>query len=155
MKRRHALAAVFVVASAALAMTVGVRVNADAPPGHFPDRGDGTIADNVTGLPWQQAASTTTLASADAVTYCSGSPLSGGGWRLPTILELRSIVDESRASPAIDPLYFPATPSASFWSETSVAGFLANVWVLNFEYGSAESAPAAVVYYARCVRPGS
>jgi L-lactate utilization protein LutB len=44
--------------------------------------------------------------------------LGGGHWRLPTKIELESIVDETWTMPAIDPQAFPNTPTAGagFWT---------------------------------------
>jgi len=67
---------------------------------------------------------------AQALSTCEG--LRWGGhddWRLPDIKELRSLVDERRARPAIDPEAFPSTPFygpddtsdnvGQFWSSTA------------------------------------
>lgn len=43
-------------------------------------------------------------------------------WRMPTIQELNTIVDQGRERPAIDPVYFPNTPETVFWSSTPYAG---------------------------------
>ena len=41
-------------------------------------------------------------------------------WRLPNFLELRSILDLTRNSPAIDSGAFPSTPNGYYWSSTTV-----------------------------------
>ncbi|MCX6138066.1 MAG: DUF1566 domain-containing protein [Ignavibacteriales bacterium] len=77
----------------------------------FVNNGDGTIADNATGLMWQQADDgvardwKSSLAYAENLTLASYSD-----WRLPNAKELQSIVDYTRSpsstnSPAIDPLF--------------------------------------------------
>ncbi|SKA55722.1 Lcl C-terminal domain-containing protein [Photobacterium toruni] len=43
-------------------------------------------------------------------------------YRLPTIIELSSIVERSCSSPAIDVAAFPSTPNAWFWSSTYTFG---------------------------------
>ncbi len=40
-----------------------------------------------------------------AITYCSSLDLDGGGWRLPTAEELFFIVDKSKTSPSINPIF--------------------------------------------------
>ena len=58
-------------------------------------------------------------------------------WRMPKRGELRSIVDQSRYSPTIDPDYFPNTVSSNFWSASSNAYYSSYAWVVNFSYGYA------------------
>ncbi|AYQ56162.1 hypothetical protein MS2017_0418 [Bathymodiolus thermophilus thioautotrophic gill symbiont] len=62
-------------------------------------------------------------------------------WRLPTIEELRSIVDYS-SSPSIDQTYFPRTPASFFWSSSpdvgqspSLGKFTSNPWGISFSDG--------------------
>ncbi len=57
------------------------------------------------------------------------------GWRMPTVGELTSIVDQSRTSPAIDTTYFPNTPSLYFWSGSPYAGDSSNAWDVTFGDG--------------------
>jgi hypothetical protein len=51
-------------------------------------------------------------------------------WCLPSIAELKSILDSSRSNPAINTSAFPETPSAYFWSSTSASKSMA--WGLDF-----------------------
>jgi hypothetical protein len=53
----------------------------------------------------------------NAEDYCSNLTHDGGGWRLPTIEELNSLVDTSHSDPAIDPI-FSNTESSGYWSDT-------------------------------------
>jgi hypothetical protein len=107
-------------------------VVAGAPnPDSYTDNRDGTVTDNVTGLMWQQ-----TVPSihdfpfgcpwADAVAYCQTLTLASySDWRLPSRIELVSLVDEERYDArtigrlSIDPTYFPNTPGTHyFWSSS-------------------------------------
>jgi hypothetical protein len=56
-------------------------------------------------------------------------------WRLPTREELRSLVDYSRYSPAIDTAWFPNTPSAWYWSSSPGAASTDFAWFVYFGYG--------------------
>ena len=92
--------------------------------GGFMDNDDGTVTDTATGLMWQQGAPSSMTWEA-ALTYADGLALAGfNDWRLPTITELQSIVDFSRASPAIDTNWFPGTGVSYYWSSTTYAGAL-------------------------------
>jgi len=88
--------------------------------GNFTNYGNGTVTDNTTGLMWQRGEGGK-MAWQDALSYCKD--LSRGGytdWRLPNNKELESIVDDTRANPAIDTDLFPnvSTPSW-YWSSTN------------------------------------
>lgn len=143
------------VVSSAVAGIWSTRTSAraDAPSGHFDAPGDGTVRDNATGLVWQQGSSPTGHTPSSAVAYCDGLALSGGGWRLPSILELRSIVDESRTGPAIDTAFFPGTYADYYWSSTPVVGSPGLAWSVQFEYGGATvNGSPTNLFRARCVR---
>ena len=59
----------------------------------------------------------------------------GEGWRLPTKLELESIVDPSRYNPAIDTERFPDTKSDWYWTGTECAWSSDRAWVVDFGLG--------------------
>jgi Protein of unknown function (DUF1566) len=122
-----------------------------ANPASYTDLGDGTVRDNVTSLVWQKTVSSSTYASADATTYCAGQALPGSGWRVPTRIELESITDHTRTSPAINVTAFPGTPAAFFLTSTPWAVRTAPVWGTNFYEGLSSNnvTPPARV---RCVR---
>lgn len=108
----------------------------NAYTGPFTHSGDGTVLDQKSGLVWQKCASgqgsagdsytdcsvgTANLVSwTAALTYCNTLNLAGvGGWRLPSVKELVSLVDYSRtSSPFINQTFFPNSVD-SFWTSTT------------------------------------
>jgi hypothetical protein len=88
----------------------------------------------------------------DAKTYCAALDLSGAGWRLPNVKELQTIVDETRADPAIDETAFPSTPSELFWTSSPVAGNANYAWNVYFNYGDSNADGVLYTGRVRCVR---
>lgn len=82
---------------------------AKEPANHY-TVGTGVVKDNYTGLTWQQGRSPALMAWADAAAYCSGLALDGGGFRVPTINELASTVNEAKVGGAIVATAFPDNP---------------------------------------------
>jgi hypothetical protein len=123
----------------------------------------GYVIDNVTGLWWQHpidvlndqgkscAAGCT---QTDALAYCAHLTLGGHcDWRLPTRVELVSIVDFAVSNPAIDTLAFPSTPVAQFWTSSPYAGDTSRAWYVYFGGGyTAYDVTASASYRVRCVR---
>jgi hypothetical protein len=119
----------------------------------YTDNGDGTVTDNVTGLMWQQAVPATKYIWADAVAYCPTLTLAGHSeWRLPSVIELSSIVDLGQSYPSINPTYFPSTPSDSFWSASPFAGSWSDAWLVHFDDGYSSFFGVSSVGLVRCVR---
>ncbi len=56
---------------------------------------DGVCVDGKTGLEWQESPTGGTMDEESALTHCENLDLDGGGWRLPNISELRSIVRDN------------------------------------------------------------
>ncbi len=88
----------------------------------------------------------------EANAYCAGLSLAGAGWRLPTYLELLTIVDFGRFSPAIDTAYFPGTHSSSYWSVSNFALSSDTGWGADFFYGAVNPLWKMAAAYVRCVR---
>jgi hypothetical protein len=93
------------------------------------DNWDGTVTDIRTGLTWMRCALGQTWDGNDCIGKANVYMWSGaidlklkhGGyddWRLPSIDELKSIIDTTRTRPSIDTSTFPGTPSWYFWSST-------------------------------------
>jgi hypothetical protein len=102
-------------------------------------------------LTWT-AATSGLLGWNDAQQYCALLTLDAGGWRLPSMKELQTIVDVARAQPAVDPTLFPGADSALVWSSSAVAGSPGQYWVVDFSLGAAAPQDATVTAAARCVR---
>jgi hypothetical protein len=132
------------------------------------------VVDAATGLTWQGCADGLSgdgceegAAAAwtweEALVRCEELSWGGGDdWRLPNAKELQSIVDHTTKDPAIDPVAFPATPSAAFWSSTSVATTLdlvpSTAWYTRFEMGTASGSfdgYKTSALHVRCVRGGT
>ncbi len=125
---------------------------ADAPPCRYTPS-QNTVLDNETMLSWQRTVDAN-HSWEDAKSYCLTLSLDGGGWRLPTIQELQTLVDESKISPSIDETAFPSTPSAHFWSSSASAGFAGYAWYVDFAGGdvSLSMSDASNDLAVRCVR---
>jgi len=60
----------------------------------------------------------------------------GGGWRLPNIKELTSLLEVACHSPAINTAVFPGTAELRYWSNTpSMVGDDSRVWTIDFSDG--------------------
>jgi hypothetical protein len=93
-----------------------------------------------TGLIWAQTSNNTYLTQAAAVAYCASLGLNGHTWRLPSVTELASLVDDnpniSKVSPAIDQCVFSDTsPTAYYMSSSIWGGANPTPWALSFEDG--------------------
>jgi len=120
----------------------------------YSDNGDDTITDKVTGLMWQKTVSSRRNVWEDAVAYCATLTLAGhGDWRLPTRVELISLLDlEKETPPNIDDI-FVATPPSDFWTSSTFADdptFYA--WSVTFYGGAVSTAQKIAMSFSRCVR---
>jgi hypothetical protein len=111
------------------------------PPGHYTVTGtapDAEVLDNYTGLTWQQGFSPSLVAWSEAPAYCSSLNLGGHtGWRVPTLNELASTVNEAQVGGAINASAFPDNPNGCkepkywFWAtEASKVG--GEAWGLSY-----------------------
>jgi len=112
-----------------------------------------TVTDSSTGLIWQRSISARSYTWAAAKSYCDALSLAGSAdWRLPTIKELQSIVDEGRGMPSINKTTFPSTPSDIFWSSSLHAFLSATAWGVDFSYGGPSGFDVTDATLVRCVR---
>ncbi len=116
------------------------------PTQRFADQGNGTITDQATGLMWkicvegQQGQScygkallfSWVLAQQRAASVSHTKFAGYSDWRLPTLQELRTLVERQCVEPAINLQVFPHTPAAGLWSGTEAAS---NAWSVDFAKG--------------------
>lgn len=142
---------VYVFGKSAQNNAICVRGPARAPELTYAAGGT-TVNDHVTGLTWQRYDDGTPKTWEAAIAYCEGLTLANSaGWRLPDFKELRSIVDVSRFSPAISPI-FGGTDAAMYWSSTTFVDDNAAAWGVGFDFGSTDIAMKEAANLVRCVR---
>jgi hypothetical protein len=101
-----------------------------------------TVTDPVTHLLWERTPIEDELEFDAAEARCAGLTIDGATWRLPTVKELVSIVDETRQSPALAPAF----------GDWSVRSWSANDrWLVDFDRGDTFQAASGFAYNARCV----
>ena len=119
-------------------------------PASYTDLGNGAVLDNVTCLTWQK-----TESPADTITnnqaYCDALNTSSSAgytdWRMPTRVEIASIVDRTRTNTAINPIFTKEASgydrTFSLWYET-IAGIKNSTfgWVYNMGSGLTSNAYA-------------
>ena len=118
-------------------------------PASYQDNGDDTVTDRVTGFIWDRMATDMTMNHADAVFYCSGR---GSKWRLPTRIELVSLVDFTvpNPGPTINPA-FPDTPATVFWTSSPNLGNPMSAWGVFFDIGYSDYDDVSDQGNARCI----
>jgi Protein of unknown function (DUF1566) len=114
-----------------------------------PQTAVGVIQDLTTGLTWQRTLDGKQYTWDDAKAYCAGM---GAGWRVPSLTELQTIVDDVTEYPAIDPVVFPDTPHDDFWTSTPDPSGIGAAWYVDFFYGATDLDVPTRVFYVRCVR---
>lgn len=129
---------------------------AAAPAGQYTNLQNGTVKDNRSGLVWQQ---TTTKQDSWSGAQSDCSALNLGefatGWRLPSKLELESLVDRQVAAPGptIDLTAFPSAQTGSYWTSTPVAPGHGGggAWLVSFSDGTSSLLPTDRTFWVRCV----
>jgi hypothetical protein len=142
---------------------------ADAP-GDLPNRarysrdeGAKTVTDLVTGLVWEAEVDPTSVHTQDdAIRHCQNKP--GGGWRLPSRIELVSLLDFTVPKPGptisnvfmTDPVWSGADDGTGnyrkFWTSSHVAPDAGTgAWEVDFSDGSVHPPDTGGQFRARCV----
>lgn len=135
------------------------------PPGPaaMRDRGEGVLEQVRTGLSWTQRDNGHDIGWNDAQRYCQTLTTAGGGWRLPSIVELREIYDENLPSKDCTPPGYAnwtcevhalfSVTSAFYWSgEQNRAG---RAWDVSLDDGKLFASLVDDIAFHRvlCVRP--
>lgn len=103
-----------------------------------------------TGLTWTRT--TNDRSYAEAQTMCGELQLDGGKFRVPSLKELHTLMDDSQPeSPWIDPIAFPNFPRAKsghihFWTASFEAADENSAWMLDFATGTAEATGATATF---------
>ncbi len=113
----------------------------------------GTVLDRVTGLMWQQIVDPANGTFEDAADKCSRLNLAGHrDWRVPSRVELVSILDVSVTQPSISSAAFPMTPSDWFWTSSPAADDPGSAWYVYFYFGYPKTDLRSNLFKTRCVR---
>jgi uncharacterized protein DUF1566 len=97
--------------------------------------GGAAVRDNNTGLVWEQAPDPTPpIGWAGATNYCINKTVGGTvGWRLPSVIELKSVQDPSLPVPFVPATVFTGIDNLMFfWSASSFAPDLTLAWAVSF-----------------------
>lgn len=118
----------------------------------------GEVTDNYTGLVWQQVYSATAMPWSAAAGYCSGLGLNGHTWRMPSLKEMATLVNEATVGPAVNKTAFPNTlfcgNTTWYWGSEQAATLAGTAWAINFcdGYTGLNTAATFTTAYVRCVR---
>ena len=121
----------------------------------FIDSGTGIVTDNTTQILWLKNANLCGKSNwLDAKTQCAKQTVGGiTGWRLPTLSELRTLIEPGEVNPAL-PLGHPFTNVQSdlYWTSDEIAKIGNPVWLVNFYDGTVHQDDMYYLYYAWCAR---
>jgi hypothetical protein len=127
---------------------------AGTPPCHRYVLADESVAvDEDTGLHWQRTADSSMYNQSDAASVCSHLDLGAltTDWRLPTLPELVTLVDDTRVGPALDPTAFPGEKGGFYWTSSSAPDVTDAYWALNFTSGKTDASFDGNPELVRCV----
>ncbi len=121
----------------------------------------GVVVDKVTNLWWQQPIDTKNSQNADcsppgcalaqALDYCAHLTLGGSSdWRLPTRIELVSLLDVTQTAVTINPAFTDA-PGDYFWTSSLIPGDPTQGFIVYFEYGNTGNGNVPSQFRVRCV----
>ena len=122
--------------------------------------GSAAVLDRETGLVWEQSPDTNThvWSTGDAAFACVSKNVGGRkGWRLPSIVELTSLIDPSVPSPGPTlPAGHPFTnvQSNEYWSATTVANSPVDAWMVDLNVGGVGLNLKVFALNIWCVRGG-
>jgi len=110
-----------------------------------------SVCDNTTGYHWEQSPSTLTFNQEKAMAHCASL---GGGYRLPGIKELATVMDYSVGDQAtlLNAGPFSGLFFADYWTATPYAPITTASWAINFRNGDFGAATNWKSFPAWCVR---
>ena len=132
--------------------------------GRFTTSADGQeVTDTTTKLTWRRCAEglawdgKTCKGKLAKFSYATAKTAAAGakGWRIPSRDELFGLVDMAKKKPRIDPVAFPATPSAPFWASKQGSTDNLNAWLVSFANGKVRANLGEAKFPLRLVRGGA
>ena len=85
--------------------------------------------------------------------YCNTLPLDGGGWLLPSIRELETLIDYAKCCPSMDDTVFHNAPPGNYWTSTVYVHDTSQAWLVRFQnWGYSLFKPKENSNYVRCMR---
>jgi hypothetical protein len=123
-------------------------------PQSFDTQKAGVVLDRVTGLMWQSAVDADKFSTfSEAAQRCEALTLAGfDDWRIPSRIELVSILDVTRTQPAINAAAFSSVPSDWFWTSSVAADNPQAAWYVYFYFGYPKTDLISNQFLVRCVR---
>ncbi len=117
---------------------------------------DEAVLDKETCLVWERSPSATPMDWYGAIFYCYDKVVGGrGGWRLPTVEELMSLVDRTQGPPTLPAGHlFLNVQSSFYWSATTSADGTSDAWGVDFGFGDVGGDDKSYDDYVWCVRGG-
>jgi hypothetical protein len=135
--------------------------NGASHPAMLVDNGDNTVSDSVTGLMWQRTVSVTQYDRAGARNRCQELRVGGhADWRVPSVIELVSILDFDTFNSSLDAKAFPDSPTdpyggqpVAYFGTSTLAGDTTG-WLVDFGYGyvALDATERDRTVFLRCVR---
>ena len=123
------------------------------PASYEPSASGNRVTDQVTRLVWQRHVDVRTFTWEAAKQYCSCLVVDDtDGWRLPSRIELVSLVDWSLTSPSIDAQAFPDTTNENFWAASPVTINPGLAYLSFFLNGHTTYSDVEYEYRVRCVQ---
>ena len=125
------------------------------PSPRFTDHGNGTVTDHLTGLMWAKNARLWQQITWDAaIDNCSALSLGDhDDWRLPTVCELKSVLDLGRYNPALPAGHpFSGAQTWWYWTSTTRANYPAGACQVSLYDGRVNGAGKTTQHYVWPVR---
>lgn len=152
--QRMAVAVCLLTAASVLAMTQAQTcppgIPRVAPDARYDLSDPLVVTDTVTGLVWKRcpegrsgagcdAGSTATMTWSEALSAADAANVANyaghADWRLPNIIELRSLVESGCYSPTINTNAFPQNGGGGYWSSTTDPRLAYLAWGVDFFFG--------------------
>jgi hypothetical protein len=111
------------------------------------------LTDQTTGLVWQALDDGSTYTYAAAGPHCASlqSAEAATGWRLPSVIELMTLIDNGVDLPSVSPS-FVGTQSTNYWTSTPTATATTLAWTVKFDFGEVIPLLMDTALPVKCVR---